>query len=102
MNLFVKDAGFDANVWDDALFMDLLDRYGNSTDPDEQNELMRGMATRVVQEVISLFLPGPKEFRYAWPWVRNFYGESNSDYCSSASLMAITWIDQVMKADMGY
>ena len=102
MYLFLKDQGYDANVWDDALFVDLLDRFSRSNDPDEQDELMRQMSTRVLEEVISCFLPAPSMFRYAWPWVRNYFGEANSDYVSSVGLFPLIWIDQDMKKGMGY
>jgi peptide/nickel transport system substrate-binding protein len=102
MYLFLKDEGYDANVWDDPLFVDLLDRFSRSNDPDEQDELMRQMSTRVLEEVISLFLPAPNMFRYAWPWVKNYYGEANSDYVSAVSLFPLIWIDQAMKSRMGY
>lgn len=102
MYLFLKDQGYDANVWDDALFVDLLDRFSRSNDPLEQDELMRQMSTRVLEEVISLFLPAPSMFRYAWPWVRNYFGEANSDYVSSVGLFPLIWIDQNMKKQMGY
>jgi len=102
MYLFLKDAGYDANVWDDAEFVDLLERFGRENDPVQQNVLMRGMSHRVLEEVISLFLPADNMFRYAWPWVRNYFGESNSDYVASTAILVNCWIDQVMKADMGY
>jgi peptide/nickel transport system substrate-binding protein len=102
MYLFMKDEGYDANVWEDEIFIDLINRFSRSNDPDEQEELHRAMSKRVLEEVISLFLPAPNMFRYAWPWVQNYYGEANTDYVSAVSLFPVIWIDQAMKKQMGF
>jgi len=37
-----------------------------------------------------------------WPWLKNFYGESDAGSFQSGSIIARMWIDQDMKAEMGY
>ncbi len=38
-----------------------------------------------------------------WPWIKNYYGERNvQDYTNPWPLLAHAWIDQDLKAKMGY
>jgi len=42
-------------------------------------------------------------YRYAWPWVMNYYGEHNVSYWGNGSwIYATLWLDQGIKAEMGY
>ncbi|MBA7554131.1 hypothetical protein ES705_46743 [subsurface metagenome] len=37
-----------------------------------------------------------------WPWVKNYYGERHATDIQLATYMAHAWLDQNLKAEMGY
>jgi len=39
---------------------------------------------------------------YWWPWLKNYYGETNVQDIGHQALMAYVWIDENLKAEMGY
>ena len=41
-------------------------------------------------------------YQYAWPWVKNYYGEVTGGYCHIMPMVKELWIDQDLKAEMGY
>jgi len=44
----------------------------------------------------------PKQICYAWPWVKNYYGEVETGFINYEPMWERLWIDQAMKAEMGY
>ena len=90
------------SMWADPTFEDLITRWQTSTSVEEQDSLIKQANLRILEDTPAIILPGYNHFRYAWPWVRNYEGEAASNYQISTNLYAISWIDQDMKADMGY
>ena len=39
---------------------------------------------------------------YYWPWVKNYYGEIDESAWGAAHIHACIWIDQDLKAELGY
>jgi len=39
---------------------------------------------------------------YWWPWIKNYYGERSIGDGELATILAYAWIDQDLKAEMGY
>jgi peptide/nickel transport system substrate-binding protein len=65
----------------------------------------------MIQEITKIVEPDATELQlhydqgrtYWWPWVRNYYGELTlQDDGSFAALFPYIWIDENMKASMGY
>ncbi|MBA7696945.1 hypothetical protein ES703_105602 [subsurface metagenome] len=75
--------------------------YAATTDA-EQASLLKQMEYLIVEDMVSIFLPVPDIMRYSWPWVMNYQGEAMNAYRTSVNLMSIIWIDQDLKAEMGY
>jgi peptide/nickel transport system substrate-binding protein len=82
-------------------FDDLFARFQKELDVDKQNALLKEINLHLVSQLASLYLPAPSTLVYAWPWVKNYEGESNTKYRSSTELFTIAWIDQNVKKDMG-
>ena len=49
-----------------------------------------------------LSLGAPLILEYNWPWVKNWYGENTSSWQNMGPIMSRIWIDQDLKAEMGY
>jgi peptide/nickel transport system substrate-binding protein len=89
-------------MWENAEFYDLMDAYWVEPDMDKSNAMLKEGNSLVVSQLPTLIFPAPNIFRYAWPWVMNYEGEVNCRYHSSADIYARIWIDQALKAEMGY
>ncbi len=84
------------------LMIPTVPRYRVVPDMDEKFALLKQANAYVIEQLPYIILPGPSIFRYAWPWVMNYEGEVMSGYMTSVGMYSISWIDQVMKADMGF
>jgi len=88
--------------WNDPVFDEGYVTLNITADADEQNILFKLLADRVIEEAVSVFVPTPNQLRYAQPWVKNYFGEAMSNYVTSIDLLNLTWLDQDLKAEMGY
>jgi len=97
-------AGALGNVgnWEDPVFLDMFAEYGETAEIEEAEALLKECNLYLISQVPAISLPGPNHYRFAWPWVKNYEGESNSEYQGSVGLQTIIWIDQDLKAEMGY
>jgi len=74
-----------------AMDVDEQMRYG-----DEALQLMWPEVPRICIQ------PGTEGW-FWWPWIKNYYGERNvQDYTNPWPVLAHAWVDQDLKAEMGY
>ena len=72
-------------------------------DIDEQIRLAKEAYEIVRFEVDQIPLMPTTLGHFWWPWIKNYYGEGNvGDWGNPMPILAHTWIDQDLKADMGY
>ncbi|MBA7643882.1 hypothetical protein ES703_51616 [subsurface metagenome] len=72
-------------------------------DDAEANVYFKEAAVLGLNEVAVIPLDMWVESAYWWPWIKNYYGEMNvGDAGQIAALFAHMWIDQDLKAEMGY
>ncbi len=98
-----------------ASLLNQFNRYSNAR-VDElgaliQKERDANEAARMAQEALLLVLeevavvplyPG-SDGHFWWPWLKNYYGERNvGDWGNPMPILAHVWIDQDLKAEMGY
>ena len=82
----------------DARFKD-----GNKTvDTEGRNAIYKEISLRAIGEVIHIPLGTPYLLLAHWPWVKNWYGETEESAWSTAHTNARVWIDQDLKKEMGY
>jgi peptide/nickel transport system substrate-binding protein len=81
----------------------LIDEMNASRDRAEQKSLAKEALTIMRDDVPMIPLQSGTQAHFWWPWLKNYYGEVNvADWCNTMPIMACTWIDQDMKADMGF
>jgi len=68
----------------------------------EQNRLAKEAAIIALSEPTRVPLSLSPTGLYWWPWLKNYYGELSQHDWSPASLYRYMWIDQDLKAEMGY
>ena len=88
--------------YDNPVLNDIIYAYLKEPDMAQQQAYMKQMNDVLLADCPTIFLPGVNIFRWAWPWVQNYEGETVTKYHSSINFWEQIWIDQVMKADMGY
>jgi len=88
--------------WENDEIPGLREDYYASIDDAEQAALLKRMEYLIIEDMVSIFLPVPNIMRYYWPWVKNYAGEAMSGYRTSINLMSQVWLDQDLKAEMGY
>ena len=72
-------------------------------DPVERDAVWKELYSVIHDDVAMIPIGATYQLTYWWPWAQNFYGEkwdSGADSCPYVE--AATWIDEDMKAEMGY
>ena len=94
-------------TWNPALFDDdwLTDTWTAAmieTDVAKQNQMLKEMNVYVIEQCPYIMLPVGNVLRYAWPWVKNYYGEHCAGAVLPGPIHSTIWIDQDMRSEMGY
>jgi peptide/nickel transport system substrate-binding protein len=94
-------------TWNPALFDDdwLTDTWTEAmseTNLDKQNQMLREMNVYVIEQCPYILLPVGNVLRYAWPWVKNYYGEHCAGSVCPGPIHSTIWIDEDMRTTMGY
>ena len=89
--------------WYNEYFEELIGQIGTEIDATKRNLLCKEAGLVELEEVPYI----PTTLGVAgvawWPWLKNYYGEVTvGDYHKFAPFMATAWIDQDLKAEMGY
>jgi len=81
----------------------LADRAQAEKDFDEQMSLTKEGLAIMRPEVPMVPLSPNVDGHFWWPWLKNYYGERNvGDFTNPWPILAHIWIDQDLKAEMGY
>jgi len=100
--LFVPGEWNNFALYDNEYFTAQLLEAEQMLNAVEQDAVLRELFEILVDEVVYIAVGAPYLLTYWWPWVNNYYGEFEVSCWSRSHLMAAAWIDQDMKADMGY
>jgi len=72
--------------------------------PDEAavDAIHREMLPYLIGKAYAIGLVEGPSYRFWWPWVGNYNGETSIGYYNATNYQQYIWIDQEMKEDMGY
>jgi peptide/nickel transport system substrate-binding protein len=89
---------------DDPVINDAAAEIGKLaiTDPVEAMGLTRELMKHVLDQAYVIPNPSFPSFLYWWPWLKNYSGERSIGYFWVESWPQWVWLDQDMKASMGY
>ncbi len=93
---------FNQAAWSNEYFDELMDVVADSMEPAERSRAYEEAAIILINEVPYIPLTSCPRRHYWWPWVKNYYGEWNVQDNPSPYPFAFAWIDQDLKAEMGY
>lgn len=89
--------------YDDPWFADeFFKKVTTETDLDKQNAAMKELSVYIIDNASYIWLPVGYAYSYAWPWVKNYYGEYNVGSDREGPVYARIWLDRDLKKTMGY
>jgi len=90
--------------WDDGYFQEQYALILSEIDPVKRGAMLKDLGVYAMDNVPAIPLGVPVVLQVWWPWLKNYYGEGwTGDYNSNYEpLFSTIWIDQTLKADMGY
>ncbi len=99
---FLSKQTFNASLYSDPEFDGLMEQAFLERDEGKRTQLIRQMTRHVLEHAPYIWLPTPYSFTAWWPWVRNYGGELRAGAERPGPIHARMWIDQAMKAKMGF
>ena len=88
--------------YDNPYFTERYFEAEQTVDVAERNIILKELGVLALADLPVIPLSGSKWAVSWWPWVRNFYGEVEASAYAPGTLSAYAWIDQDLKASMGY
>jgi peptide/nickel transport system substrate-binding protein len=91
-------------AWYDDTFDAMVSRMTAEILTDAETEaIAKEAAVYMAGQVPAIPLSATPEAVYWWPWLKNYYGEINIlDRSMGREVIGYCWIDQDLKAEMGY
>jgi peptide/nickel transport system substrate-binding protein len=103
-NVYVPTTADDPNNarYDNPSFSELYFEAEQTVDSDARSAILKELGVLALADLPVIPLSGSVWAVSWWPWVRNFYGEVESSAYAPGTLSAYAWVDQDLKAEMGY
>jgi len=89
-------------LWDDSSVDEKWYQARREMDVSERNRLLKELCVYAIDQCPYIMLPTAHYYRYAWPWVRNYYGENRAGAVNPSPIYGRIWLDLEQKAAMGY
>jgi len=89
-------------AFDDSYLRERFEEARKMLDTTEQYRIYKELQAYWLDQVPYIILPVGYSNTYAWPWVKNYYGEVQVGCYMYAPVYARIWIDQEFKKEMGY
>ena len=98
-----KDDAWNPAGYDDPWFADaFFEGVTTETDMAKRTAAMKELNVYLVEHASYIWLPTGYFYTYAWPWVKNYYGQYNVGSDVAGPIYARVWLDQELKKEMGY
>jgi len=72
------------------------------TDPSKNVATLKELSQELLAYAAYIPMPVPTVLTYAWPWVKNYYGEYNTGAHRFSRVASELWLDKPLKKKMGY
>lgn len=105
MYTYYHKTGVDLNyaAWSNARLDELCELMEAELDYDKQQEYVKEAGEILMREGSYIPISIIPTRIYWWPWVKNYWGAYTiQDDCNFSELAAFLWVDQDLKAEMGY
>ena len=71
-------------------------------DGNARNALMKKLFVDMLTDAAYLPMGNPKILNCYWPWLKNYYGETEAGYHQVTQMVERMWIDQAQKSSLGF
>ncbi len=88
--------------WQNAEYYELAKVWIDEEDEAEIERMSKELASIMLDEAVYIAIRPRIQFNGYWPWVRNYYGEQNTGHTRQLGALAYVWIDEDLKAELGY
>ena len=88
--------------WQNAEYYELAKLMRAEEDPAEIELISKELASIMKDEAVYIALRPRIHFMGYWPWVKNYYGEFNTGHTRQLGALPYAWIDEDLKAELGY
>jgi len=104
LSRFESTTTMNFSAWYDDYFDEQIGLMTSTVlSPAEEASIGKALAVYMLGEVPAIPLSATPEAVYWWPWVKNYYAETNvADRSFGMVFAGYTWLDQDLKAEMGY
>ena len=99
---FVTGQKWNPSQYSSEYFDRQIDILHGERDEQKRIELIRHLTEKVLMETPYIWLPVPYVHTAWWPWVKNYGGELRAGANRPGPIYARIWIDQELKAEMGF
>ena len=96
------DNNYNFAVWSNERFDELTTTMVSELDPDERSLQCKEAAQIMIHEMPYIGSATGVAALYYWPWLKNYYGERAVADFDIVPMLAVTWIDEDLKEEMGY
>ncbi|MFC1919107.1 ABC transporter substrate-binding protein [Chloroflexota bacterium] len=93
-------AKLNGSIVNDPEFTEALLKIEGTVDSTERNALIKQLNVDFISKAYYVGLPEAYGYRYAQPWIRNYYGENESTYYGPFPIYTRIWQDLDMKNKM--
>ena len=93
---------FNFPEWSNKSFDKLSEKIVAEIDFSNRNKLVKEASLIMLDETIYIPLAFTPSASFWWPWIKNYYAEINIEDQQLDPVIARVWIDQALKAKMGY
>jgi peptide/nickel transport system substrate-binding protein len=103
--ILLNRASFDSTyrTWDNLEYNNMWEDMKKTVDTDERVAKMKELALFVTDAAAGgVGISRPYWLTCYWPWLKNYYGEITTGRENFMPMAARLWIDEDMKAEMGY
>ena len=93
---------FNSSRWSNPKFDELASRMLAETDPAKRAALSKEASLILLDQVPRMPIEPIAEGYFWWPWLKNYYGETNVEDQDILPVITRMWIDQDLKKQMGH
>ncbi len=84
----------------DEWFNEQAVKAATEMDEAKRNAMVKELGVYIIDQVAWMPLGLPYSLSCWWPWVKNYYGETECGFTNYSPLTSTLWIDQDLKAEM--
>lgn len=74
----------------------------STVDLAERTRIFKDLAVYFIDQVVIIPFSNCYNISCYWPWIKNYYGEHSTGFYNQMPILTTLWVDQDLKAEMGY